>query len=99
MQSIYKSLKTNLFRQRPVSIVFSLTLQIVGILIISLISVNLCTIAQIHQQMTLASVESIWHIGMCSLMTTTIAVMPILIGAIVFVIWRSLRPLQKFTDA
>ncbi|MFB2891906.1 ATP-binding protein, partial [Aerosakkonemataceae cyanobacterium BLCC-F50] len=42
---------------------------------------------------------SIWHIGMCSLMTTTIAVMPILIGAIVFVIWRSLRPLQKFTDA
>ncbi|MFB2891361.1 hypothetical protein ACE1CI_00285, partial [Aerosakkonemataceae cyanobacterium BLCC-F50] len=70
-----------------------------SILIIGLISVNLCTIAQIHQQMTSASVESIWHIGMCSLMTTTIAVMPILIGAIVFVIWRSLRPLQKFTDA
>lgn len=89
MQSIRNFFKTSLVRQRPVSIVFSLTLQMAGILIIGLIIVNLCTIVQIHQQMTSASVESIWHIGMCSLMTTTIVFMPMLIGAIVFVILRS----------
>lgn len=102
MQSIHNYFKTNLIRQQPVSIVFSLSLQMVGILSFGLISVNLCTIAQINQQMTSPNyqpLESIWYIGMCSLMTTMVMVMPILIGAIIFVILRSLRPLKKFTDA
>lgn len=95
MQSICNFFKTNLVRQRSASIVLSLSLQMVGILIIGLISVNLCTIAQINQQMTSTSVESIWHIGMCSLITTMVFVLPFLVGAIVFVILRSLRPLLK----
>ncbi|MFB2834938.1 histidine kinase dimerization/phospho-acceptor domain-containing protein [Floridanema evergladense] len=102
MQSINNYFKNSLVRQRPVSIVFSLSLQMVGILIIGLISVNLCTIAQINQYMSSGNYlqdGAIWHIGMFSLMSTTIFLMPMLVGAIVFVILRSLRPLQKFTDA
>ncbi|WP_084554993.1 sensor histidine kinase [[Phormidium ambiguum] IAM M-71] len=99
MQSICNFFKTNLVRQRSASIVFSLSLQMVGIFIIGLISVNFGTIAQINQQMTSTSVESLWHIGMCSFITTMVFVLPLLVGAIVFVILRSLRPLQTLTEA
>ena len=99
MQYLHNFSKISFVRQRSTSIVFSLSLQMVGIFIIGLIIVNLCTIAQINQQMTSTSVESLWHIGMCSLITTMVLVMPLLVGAIVFVILRSLRPLQKLTEA
>lgn len=98
MQFIFNSLKNNLVRLRPASILLYLSLQIVAILTLGLISVNTWTIAQIDRQMYATEYPqtgSIWHIGMSSFGSTMVIAMPILVGATVLVIWRSLRPLEK----
>lgn len=88
------------FQLRSPSILLTLTLQIAGIVTLGLIVVSLCTIAQMDRKMADAKYpekSGIWNLGMHSSMIAIAVIVPVMIGAIAFTVWRSLRPLKQLS--